>query len=518
MRPYVCVDTGNASPRYVRLTTRLIASTSSILDKTRLPLAGIVTPFADPEPGEYDVSVSEWSHEQGPVRCARCRGFLNCFVRVQPNGAWQCNMCGGDNQVSDEYATFLHNLGGRVPAESRFGSVEYLVSGDYVDKKRSRPLRSDYVFLLDASAPSLRSGLFSYSLHVLSLLAREACFAGGAAARVGVVTYDEESVTFFACKAATQRAHKLLIINEADEGFAPVPPEGFMVAAHDVAAVDQLHALVRGRYPDPPTAAQGASLSVGGTALAAVCESLRACGGRVVWLVSSLPSAGQGRLIDRDQQSLVGRDEEATLYGAPKDEQFFNSMATRCAVTAVGVDVIAAGAAFVDLATLAQVPSTTGGTCERIAGFSAANAVHRGTLHRLLTRCVSGTRAMDVTLKVRTSTGLKANQYRSHGLPEDGNLRMALWTHDMSMSVELEHDGTKLEAGSAMAFVQVAALFTSPVDGSRRLRTHTVALAARDNVEQLTASFDSLAVALFWAKVTAQAVVRPPVPLVARAR
>ena len=60
---------------------------------------------------------------------------------------------------------------------------------------------------------------------------------------------------------------------------------------------------------------------------------------------------------------------------------------------------------------------------------------------------MSSPRALDVTLKVRASNGLKVNQYRGHGLPEDGNLRISCWPKDLCFGVELEHDGTKLEPG-----------------------------------------------------------------------
>jgi len=62
----------------------------------------------------------------------------------------------------------------------------------------------------------------------------------------------------------------------------------------------------------------------------------------------------------------MGREEEHQLYSAPKDETFYNSLALSCVESAISVDILAVGSPFVDLATLAQMPSTTGGFCDRI--------------------------------------------------------------------------------------------------------------------------------------------------------
>jgi len=75
-------------------------------------------------------------------------------------------------------------------------------------------------------------------------------------------------------------------------GFSPVPPSAFLVPAHDVSQVDELHALVGSRFASLPTTASNAG-SVGGTALLSVCDALKASGGKIVWFVSSLPSHGK---------------------------------------------------------------------------------------------------------------------------------------------------------------------------------------------------------------------------------
>ena len=218
-----------------------------------------------------------------------------------------------------------------------------------------------------------------------------------------------------------------------------------------------------------------------------------------MWFTTQLPSLGQGRLPDRDVPNLVGKEEEAQLFLPPKDEIFFNNLSVACVRSDVCVDVFAVGAAFVDTASLVQLPSTTGGRLERIAGFTAGNAVHRQSLERAVRRSLSLPRAFAVQLRARTSSGLRVVRYNGHGFPEDGSLRLASWCSDTCLAVEFEHDGTKLEPGKAKAFVQVAALYTT-LDGKRRLRSFNVQLPARDTPDVVTAAFDPLSVSLHFAK------------------
>ena len=62
-------------------------------------------------------------------------------------------------------------------------------------------------------------------------------------------------------------------MQDGEQGFSPLPPGAFLVPAHDVAAVDALHGLVQARFAAvQPGPGQG---SVGGTALASVCDALK---------------------------------------------------------------------------------------------------------------------------------------------------------------------------------------------------------------------------------------------------
>jgi len=53
-----------------------------VASQCNVPFSLVATPFADPEgPIEKQVPLVK-SADNSPVRCTRCRGYINCFVQV----------------------------------------------------------------------------------------------------------------------------------------------------------------------------------------------------------------------------------------------------------------------------------------------------------------------------------------------------------------------------------------------------------------------------------------------------
>src|ERR1700737_165575 len=49
---YTCIDQGNSSPKFARLTLPLVPATAETLEKTELPLAVVLQPLAEQRPEE----------------------------------------------------------------------------------------------------------------------------------------------------------------------------------------------------------------------------------------------------------------------------------------------------------------------------------------------------------------------------------------------------------------------------------------------------------------------------------
>lgn len=133
--PARVIDTGNASPHCLRSSCYAPAPIPKCKD---FPMYLLSTPLA-----VSDVPVSE--NRDGPVRCGRCRGYVNGFVTWMSNGQeWRCNLCAMVNKTPSWYVSTLDSSQQRLDvnyrAELRYGSVEYIVDENYC----RRPLQVVY--------------------------------------------------------------------------------------------------------------------------------------------------------------------------------------------------------------------------------------------------------------------------------------------------------------------------------------------------------------------------------------
>ena len=93
---FQCIDTGNSSPRFLRVTTGAPPASSSLASKLSIPMAIIATPFARPENGEEPVPLATIGDNglMNPVRCSKCKGYVNPYVKWISDGhKWICNLC-----------------------------------------------------------------------------------------------------------------------------------------------------------------------------------------------------------------------------------------------------------------------------------------------------------------------------------------------------------------------------------------------------------------------------------------
>lgn len=84
--PNSCVSpspTANADPSYFRSTVNAIPTTSSLLSKSKLPLALIITPYRSLNEGEEPVPLVT---DTVIARCRRCRTYINPYVQFIDGG------------------------------------------------------------------------------------------------------------------------------------------------------------------------------------------------------------------------------------------------------------------------------------------------------------------------------------------------------------------------------------------------------------------------------------------------
>ncbi|KAA0192551.1 Protein transport protein Sec24C, partial [Fasciolopsis buskii] len=159
---FSCRDEGNCNPRFIRSSLYAVPTTSDLLKTVGIPFSLTVSPFARQHPDDPRILVSDMG-EQGPVRCARCRGYMSPFVSFIDGGRrFQCPLCNGLTDVPEHYFAHLDHTGRRTDAYHRpelcLGSYELLATAEYC-KNNELPKPPAFLFLLDVSQSAVRSGL-----------------------------------------------------------------------------------------------------------------------------------------------------------------------------------------------------------------------------------------------------------------------------------------------------------------------------------------------------------------------
>lgn len=78
----------NSCPDYYRPTTQYFPSSQALLNKVKIPLAAVITPY--PRQSQKIVSTIQGSI----LRCRRCRTYMNPFVEWMDAGSrYRCNLC-----------------------------------------------------------------------------------------------------------------------------------------------------------------------------------------------------------------------------------------------------------------------------------------------------------------------------------------------------------------------------------------------------------------------------------------
>eukprot|EP01060_Flectonema_neradi_P034244 TRINITY_DN594_c2_g1_i1.p1 TRINITY_DN594_c2_g1~~TRINITY_DN594_c2_g1_i1.p1 ORF type:complete len:1430 (+),score=335.31 TRINITY_DN594_c2_g1_i1:1-4290(+) len=481
---FVAIDDKNASPRFMRTSMYSIPYDNTMLQRVGIPWGVSVCPLATPEIGEQKVTVVG-SDENGPIRCKRCRAFINSGVQFVDKGRrWNCNMCGVPNDVSQDYAANLDADGVRVDIadrpELRYGSVEWDVQldetvsfggNDWEQKSAAPILPMRQLFVLDISRksghvilsliPSLKAALTEMSQKFPDC-------------EVAFLTYSS-SVHFY---DMTKQSLPVYLASDVDEMFVPLPFNKvcwIKVGEHldtCLRFVDRLSAMSESINED------GSCL---GAAMQAAALVLDSTGGRVMLTYSELPGTGVGSMKPRDDRKLVGTDKEKELYNP--QQGFWTDMATNLAKRQICVDVFAFPHGPCELATVGNVASTTGGQVYFSSSFNPARDTEklRHSIVRNLTR-ECGYASMFI---VRTSPGIRVKSYTGHMFQSHPSVvDMAGVDCDKTLTVELEHESRINEKQVTNSYLQAALLYTRR-DGKRRIRVHTLRVQVATAIAQV---------------------------------
>ncbi|XP_043719097.1 protein transport protein Sec24-like At4g32640 isoform X2 [Telopea speciosissima] len=477
---YIVKDTGNCSPRLMRCTINQIPCSGDLLTTSGMQLALMVQPLALPHPSEEPIQVIDFG-DSGPVRCSRCKGYINPFMKFIDQGRrFICNLCGFTDETPREYHCNLGPDGRRRDADERpelcRGTVEFVATKEYLVRD---PMPAVFFFLIDVSMNAIQTGATAAACSAINQVIAD--LPEGPRTFVGIATYDS-TIHFYNLKRALQQP-LMLIVPDVQDVYTPLQTDVIVQLSECRQHLVQL-------LENIPTMFQSnkVSDSAFGAAVQAAFLAMKTTGGKLLVFQSVLPSVGIGALFAREAEgrtNISAGEKEAHKMLQPADKNL-KTMAIEFAEYQVCVDVFITTQSYVDIASISVVPKITGGQIYYYYPFSVLS--DSAKLYNDLRWNVTRPQGFEAVMRVRCSQGLQVQEYSGNyckRIPTDVDLPGI--DSDKTIMVTLKHDD-KFQEGSECSF-QCALLYTT-VYGQRRIRVTTLSLPCTTVLSNLFRSAD----------------------------
>ncbi|XP_061562318.1 protein transport protein Sec24C [Phycodurus eques] len=497
-------DQGNASPRFIRCTAYNMPCTADMAKQSQVPLAAVIKPLATLPPDETPPYLVDHG-EGGPIRCNRCKAYMCPYMQFIEGGRrFQCGFCSCVTEVPPHYFQHLDHTGKRIDFYDRpelsLGSYEILATVDYC-KNNKIPQPPAFIFLIDVSYNAIKSGMVGIVCQELkTLLDHLPTENSDSVVRVGFVTYNKV-LHFYNVKSSLAQP-QMLVVSDISEMFVPLL-DGFLVnIGESRQVIESLLDHIPEMFADTRE-----TETVFGPVIQAGLEALKAadCAGKLFVFHTSLPIAeAPGKLKNREDKKLIGTDKEKSLF--QPQVGFYNTLAKECVAQGCCVDLFLFPNQFVDVATLAVVPVSTGGSVYKYTYFQPQSDQER--FLNDLRRDVQKPIGFDAVMRVRTSTGIRATDFfGSFFMSNTTDVELAGLDSDKAVTVEFKHDDKLSEETGAL--VQCAVLYTS-CSGQRRLRVHNMAVNCCSQLSDLYRNCETDTIINFLSKYAFRGILNNP--------
>jgi len=474
-------DDGNCSPRYMRSSVYSVPCNQDMLKDSGIPMAIITTPFAKIPADEHQIRYVDHG-PTGPVRCNRCKAYMNPFMQFIDGGRrYVCNICSHSSEVPQEYFCHLDHQGRRVDMYERpelcFGSYEYIATTDYC-KDSKLPSPPAFIFMIDVSYQSVQQGMVKILCDELQTLLDDLPKDVGmdeSLIKVGFVTYSSQ-LHFYNVKENLAQP-QMMVMSDVDEAFVPLL-DGFLVNYKESKGViESLLDMLPEMFKDTRE-----TDVVLGPVITAGIDALKSAGisGKLYIFHSSLPIAeAPGKLKNREDRKLLNTDKEKTIL-IPQGNYYMN-LAKECVTNGVSIDLFLFPNSYVDVATIGLMVTQTGGQIYRYSYFK--EATHGKQFVCDLRKNFSREVGFDAIMRLRCSTGLRPVEFfGSFMMNNTTDVELASIDSHKAIAIEIKHDDKIPEDG--VTFLQCALLYTS-VAGQRRLRIHNLAFSTCSQLADL---------------------------------
>ncbi|KAM0787856.1 hypothetical protein ACM66B_003909 [Microbotryomycetes sp. NB124-2] len=477
-------ETRNSDPSYQRSTMNAVPCTNSLLQKSKLPLALVITPYRSLKPGDPEVPVVS---DTVIARCRRCRTYINPYVTFIEGGQrWKCCMCNLSNEVPQ---MFDWDQEKNAPAdryqraELNSSIVEFVAPTEYMVRPPQPPT---YVFVIDVSYSAISSGMVATAARTL-LESLDRLPNEDSRTKVSIIAVDSCLHFFTLPIGATEPA--MLVVGDLDDVFLPKPTDILVNLTEAKPAIESLLARLSDMFKE--THNVGHAL---GAALQSAFKLVSHVGGKIMVLSATLPNIGPGALKNREDSKALGTSKESALL--QPQTGFYKSFAIECSRSQVSVDMWLFSSAYTDVATLSGLPRYTGGQTYFYPSFNAARSEDALKFAHEFGTVVADPIALEAVMRVRASKGIRMSAFHGNFFVRSTDLlSLAAVPMDQSYAIEVQ-----IEDPISAPFVvfQTAVLHTTCF-GERRIRVITTALPTTTSISELYGSVDTVAMATLLA-------------------
>lgn len=432
--------------------------------------------FAKTVPDDLIPVVDATNVSDGPIRCRRCRAYVNPRFQFMYDSKVICNLCHIKTQVPNEQLVPIGPNGQRVDPQDKpeltLGSVDFLVPNSYNVSQTQPSMPLHYVFLLDitAFANENKSSLAAIEGIRSSIdYMRE----NQPKCKVAIIAFDEW-IRFFNLRSDLEQTQEYLITDVKDiflplnKGLFALPSESMHVIQDVLVKLETY--IVDERFSHRSQSCYGSALEA---AKLALDEATNKQGGKIIATLNTLPTTGHGNL------SLI-RDDGVKKHMKCQDD-FYKKLSHELLKSWIGLDLFVTSSAFIDLPTSAHPALITSGQLQYYSNFNIQKDEFKFVKDFM--RSVSDTVGYQGMFKVRSSSGLSVYNYYSESVENsDRDPVIPVVSRQQSFDILFKYDD-KLKTGEEVGF-QAGFLYTD-INGIRKVRVINTTAAVNQNVVEI---------------------------------
>ncbi|GJQ65437.1 hypothetical protein Trydic_g7544 [Trypoxylus dichotomus] len=458
------LDAVNCNPDIFRCTVTKIPESTSLLQKSRLPLGVLIHPFKDLN----HLPVIQCNTI---VRCRACRTYINPFVFFADSKRWKCNLCYRINDLPDEFqfdpVTKTYGDPSRRP-EVKSSTIEYIAPAEYMIRP---PQPAVYLFLMDVSRLAVETGYLHTVCNTLS--SELSNLPGDARTQIGFLAYDT-ALHFYSLSEGQNQPHEMTVL-DIDDVFLPCPDNLLVNLQDKMELILDLLTQLPMRYNNnyETNSALGAALQV-------AYKMMSATGGRITVFQVSLPNIGPGGLISREDPNQRSSSDVPHLNPA---NDFYKRLALECSGQQIAVDLFLLNSQFVDISTISGISRFSGGCIHHFPLFKASRILQNEAFERSFRRYITRKIGFEAVMRIRCTRGLSIHTFHGNFFVRSTDLLSLPNINPdagFGMQVSIEENLTDVQT----VCFQAALLYTSS-KGERRIRVHTLCLPVTNNLSDL---------------------------------